>query len=127
MRRFVGCGREEIGVGLGGEGGGDGLGVAEGEQARADGAGGGVAGVLGDGAWAGEGVGEAVVAEDAGDLFDEVDGALEIEAPGGQGDFKVGFGEGSAFVSGVVRGVAEGGVVKQGGNVGSRASEGIAR
>ena len=34
----------------------------------------------------GEGVGEAVVAVDAGDLFDEVDLALEVEAPGGELD-----------------------------------------
>ncbi len=32
----------------------------------------------------GEGVGEAVVAVDAGDFFDEVDLALEVEAPGGE-------------------------------------------
>ena len=34
----------------------------------------------------GQGVGEAVVAVDAGDFFDEVDLALEVEAPGGELD-----------------------------------------
>ena len=34
----------------------------------------------------GQGVGETVVAVDAGDFFDEVDFALEVEAPAGQGD-----------------------------------------
>ncbi len=34
----------------------------------------------------GEGVGEAVVAVDAGDFFDEIDFALEVEAPAGERD-----------------------------------------
>ena len=73
-------------VGLAGEGAGDGFGEAEGEEAGADGGFGGGGGVGDDDAGGGEGVGEAVVAVDAGDLFDEVDLALEVEAPGGELD-----------------------------------------
>ena len=36
------------------------------------------------GSGGGEGVGEAVVAVDAGYFFDEVDLALEVETPGGE-------------------------------------------
>ena len=71
---------------MGGEGAGDGFAVAEGEEAGADGGffcGGGMGD---DEAAGGEGVGEAVVAVDAGDLFDEVDLALEVETPGGELD-----------------------------------------
>ena len=75
-------GVEEVAVGLGGEGAGDGLGEAESEEAGADGGFGSGGGVGDDDAGGGEGVGEAVVAVDAGDLFDEVDLALEVEAPG---------------------------------------------
>ena len=83
---------EEVGVLLAGEGAGDGFAVAEGEETGADGgffAGGGVGD---DGEWGGEGVGEAVVAVDAGDLFDEVDLALEVETPGGELDVEGGVG-----------------------------------
>ena len=71
---------------MGGEGAGDGFAVAEGEEAGADGGlfcGGGVGD---DGECGGEGVGEAVVAVDSGYFFDEVDLALEVEAPGGELD-----------------------------------------
>ena len=71
---------------LAGEGAGDGFAVAESEETGAD------RGFLrggrmgDDGHRCGEGVGEAVVAVDAGDLFDEVDLALEVETPGGELD-----------------------------------------
>ena len=41
-----------------------------------------------DGECGGERVGEAVVAVDAGDFFDEVDFAFEVETPGGEFDLK---------------------------------------
>jgi hypothetical protein len=77
---------EEVGVVLGGEGAGDGFAVAEGEEAGADGGFLGCGGVGDYGEWSGQGVGEAVVAVDAGYLFDEVDFALEVETPGGELD-----------------------------------------
>jgi hypothetical protein len=46
-----------------------------------------------DGERSGQGVGEAVVAVDAGYLFDEVDLALEVEAPGGELDGEAGIGD----------------------------------
>ena len=79
------CGfREEVGVLLAGEGAGDGFAEAEGEEAGADGGFLCRGGVGDDDAGRGERVGEAVVAVDAGDLFDEVDLALEVETPGGE-------------------------------------------
>ena len=75
---------EEIGVLLAGEGAGDGLAETEGEEASADGGFFCGYGVGDDREWRGDGVGEAVVAVDTGDLFDEVDLALEVEAPGGE-------------------------------------------
>ena len=69
---------------MAGEGAGDGFAEAEGEEAGADGGFFGGGGVVDDDAGGGEGVGEAVVAVDAGDLFDEVDLALEVETPGGE-------------------------------------------
>jgi hypothetical protein len=71
---------------LGGEGAGDGFAVAESEEAGADG--GFLCGcrVSDDGKRSGESVGEAIVAVDAGNLFDEVDLALEVETPGGEFD-----------------------------------------
>jgi len=75
---------EEVGVVLRGEGAGDGFAEAEGEEAGADGGFFGVGGLRDDDAGCGEGVGEAVVAVDAGDFFDEVDLALEVETPGGE-------------------------------------------
>jgi hypothetical protein len=83
---------EEVGFVLGGEGAGDGFAVAESEEAGADGGFPGCGWVGDDGEWSGEGVGEAVVAVDSGDLFDEVDLALEVETPGGELDLEESFG-----------------------------------
>jgi hypothetical protein len=81
------CGSvEEVSVVLGGEGAGDGFAVAESEEAGADGGFLCGCGVSDDGEWSGESVGEAIVAVNAGDLFDEVDLALEVETPGGELD-----------------------------------------
>ncbi len=77
---------EEICVVLGGEGAGDGFAEAEGEEARADGGFFCCGRVGDDGHRRREGVCEAVVAVDAGDLFDEVDLAFEVETPGGELD-----------------------------------------
>src|SRR5277367_806334 len=77
-----GGGEKDFGVLLAGEGGGDGFAVAEGKETGADGGffGGGGVGRDGERRW--EGVGEAVVAVDAGYLFNEVDLAFEVESPG---------------------------------------------
>ena len=77
------------GLGFGGacEGGGDGLREAEGEETIADGALGAGLGMHDDNAGRGQRVGEAVVAVDAGDLFEEVDLAGEVETPGWELDF----------------------------------------
>jgi hypothetical protein len=83
---------EEVGVSVGGEGAGDGFAVAEGEEAGAYGGFLCCGGVGDDGEWSGKGVGEPVVAVDAGYLFDEVDLALEVEAPGGELDLEGGVG-----------------------------------
>ena len=91
---------EEAGVVVGGEGAGDGFAVAEGEEAVADGGflcGGGVGD---DGEWSGEGVGEAVVAVDSGDFFDEVDLAFEVETPGGELDLEGCVGDGGRHTPG---------------------------
>ncbi len=69
---------EDGGVVVGGEGAGDGFAVAEGEEAGADGGFLGCGWVGDDGERSGESVGEAVVAVDSGDLFDEVDFSLEV-------------------------------------------------
>ncbi len=74
-------GVEEVAVELAGEGAGDGLAESEGEEAGADGGLFCGYGVGDDREWRGDGVGEAVVAVDAGYLFDDIDLALEIEAP----------------------------------------------
>ena len=67
------------------EGAGDGLVETGGEQRAANGGFGfGPRQSLHAFAECGKGVGEAVVAVDARDLFDEVDFALEIEAPTGK-------------------------------------------
>ena len=76
---------EEVGIGGAGEGARKRFGEAEGEEAGADGALGGESGVDEDGKRRGEGVAEAVIAVDAGDLFDEIDLTLEVETPGGEG------------------------------------------
>src|SRR5271154_2662308 len=83
---------EDFGVLVAGEGAGDGFAVAEREEAGADG--GFFCGcrVGYDGHRGGEGVGEAVVAVDACDLFDEVDLALEVETPGRELDGESGVG-----------------------------------
>jgi hypothetical protein len=83
---------EEVGVVPGGEGAGDGFAVAESEEAGADGGFFCGCGVSDNGKRSGESVGEAVIAVDAGDLFDEVDLALEVETPGGELDGEVGVG-----------------------------------
>jgi hypothetical protein len=83
---------EEVGVVPGGEGAGDGFAVAESEEAGADGGLFCGCGVGDDREWSGESVGEAIVAVDAGNLFDEVDLALEVETPGGELDGEVGVG-----------------------------------
>ena len=67
---------------LAGEGAGDGFAVAECEEPAADGGSFCGCGVGCDGHRRGKGVGETVVAEDAGDFFDEIDFALEVETPG---------------------------------------------
>ena len=99
----AGLGRGERGLGSRAEGAGDGFVKAGGEQGAANR---GFAFGPGQGADAfaecGEGVGEAVVTVDAGDLFDEVDFAVEIEAPTGQGDLP-GWGAGSRFIARQVR------------------------
>src|SRR5215472_4999775 len=71
---------------MGGEGGGDRFAVAQFEEAGANGVLGAGFGVIGDGERRGQGVGETVVAVDAGDLFNEVDFTLEVEAPRGELD-----------------------------------------
>ena len=83
---LAGLWRSERGFGGGAEGAGDGFVESGGEQRAAHG---GFASAQGKRLHAfaegGQRVGEAVVAVDAGDFFNEVDFAFEIEAPAGQG------------------------------------------
>ena len=80
-----GCGAEGCRFFFSHEGAGDGLAVAEREQRLAEGALLRCVRQLHDGAGeAGQRVGELVVAVDAGDLFDEIDLALEVEPPAWQ-------------------------------------------
>ena len=81
----IGLAGEAGGIVGGTEGGGDGLVPAEGEQGAADGGFFFGPGKFDDGAGErGKRIAEAVVAVDAGDFFDEVDFALEVETPAGQ-------------------------------------------
>src|SRR5258708_7880954 len=91
---------ERGGGGGGGGGAGDGFAVAEGQEAGADGGFFRCCGVGDDGEWGGEGVGEAVIAVDAGYLFDEVDLALEVETPGGELDGEGCVGDGGRHTPG---------------------------
>ena len=84
---LAGLRRGERSFGGGAEGAGDGFVESGGEQSAADGG-----FSFGPGqrlhafAECGQRVGEAVVAVDAGDFFDEVDFAFEVEAPAGKRD-----------------------------------------
>src|SRR6185312_1872605 len=83
----VGLRSEKRGVGGGAEGGGDGLGPAHGEQGLTHRGFFRGPGKFDDGAGeGGQRVLEAVVAVDAGDFFDEVDFALEVESPAWERD-----------------------------------------